>query len=158
PSQKSLSHRKHRHGTIHGASIAFNARTAFPGTQPAMKETSPASGLAELPHLATFAVVAERRGFTAAAGELGITQAAVSQRIAALENELRVSLFDRRAGRTALTEAGERLYRYARSILDLHGRARAEVGGFRATVSGDLPLAASSVPGECFLPALLSAF
>jgi len=123
-----------------------------------MKETSSASDLVELPHLATFAAVAERSGFTAAAAELGITQAAVSQRIAALENELRVSLFDRRAGRIALTEAGERLYRYARSILDLHGRARAEVGGFRATVSGDLPLAASSVPGECFLPALLSAF
>jgi DNA-binding transcriptional LysR family regulator len=123
-----------------------------------MKETWSASGLAELPHLATFAVAAERLGFTAAAAELGITQAAVSQRIAVLENELRVSLFDRRAGRIALTEAGQRLYRYARQILDLHGQARAEIGGFRPTVAGDLPLAASSVPGECFLPALLSAF
>jgi LysR family transcriptional regulator, low CO2-responsive transcriptional regulator len=123
-----------------------------------MGETSSAPGLAELPHLATFAAVAERRGFTAAAAELGITQAAVSQRIAALESELRVSLFDRRAGRIALTEAGQRLYRYARQILDLHGQARAEIGGFRPTVSGDLPIAASSVPGECFLPALLSAF
>jgi DNA-binding transcriptional LysR family regulator len=123
-----------------------------------MEETPSTSGPAELPHLATFAVVAERRGFTAAAAELGVTQAAVSQRIAVLENELRVSLFDRRAGRVALTEAGQRLYRYARTILDLHGQARADVGGFRPTVSGDLPLAASSVPGECFLPALLSAF
>src|SRR5262245_43080054 len=116
------------------------------------------SGLPELPHLATFAMVAESGGFTAAAAELGITQAAVSQRIAVLENELRVSLFDQRAGRIALTDAGQRLYRYARQIIDLHGQARAEVGGFRPPVAGDLPLAASSVPGECFLPALLSAF
>ena len=89
---------------------------------------------------------------------MGITQAAVSQRIAVLEEELRVSLFDRRAGRIALTEAGQRLYQYARRILDLHEQARRNLGGFHPTVSGDLPIAASSVPGECFLPALLSAF
>jgi DNA-binding transcriptional LysR family regulator len=124
----------------------------------AIEKTSSASAPAELPHLATFAVVAEGRSFTLAARGLGITQAAVSQRIAALESELRIALFDRRAGRIALTDAGERLYRYARNILDLHGLARAEVGGFRPTISGELALAASSVPGECFLPAALSAF
>ena len=115
-------------------------------------------GLAELPHLATFVRAAEEGSFTAAASALGITQTAVSQRIAALEGELRVSLFDRRAGRIALTEAGQRLYQYARQILDLHEQARRDLGGFHPTVPGDLPIAASSVPGECFLPALLSAF
>ena len=123
-----------------------------------MVETSSASGVAELPHLSTFARAAELGSFTAAASALGITQAAVSQRIATLEGDLRVSLFDRRAGRIALTEAGERLYRLARQILDLHDEARRDVGGFRSPVSGDLQIAASSVPGECFLPALLSAF
>ena len=87
-----------------------------------------------------------------------MTQAAVSQRIAALEKELRVSLFDRRAGRIALTEAGERLYELARRILDLHEEAREDLGGFHPCVSGDLPIAASSVPAECYLPALLSSF
>jgi DNA-binding transcriptional LysR family regulator len=123
-----------------------------------MVEPPPTSGLAELPHLATFVRAAERGSFTAAAADLGITQAAVSQRIAGLERELHVSLFDRRAGRIALTEAGQRLYPYARKILDLHGQARTDLGGFRPAVAGDLPIAASSVPGECFLPALLSAF
>jgi DNA-binding transcriptional LysR family regulator len=123
-----------------------------------MVEPLSASGLAELPHLSTFARAAERGSFTAAAAELGITQAAVSQRIASLEAELRVSLFDRRAGRITLNEAGQRLYRFARRILDLHEEARGDVGGFHSPVSGDLPIAASSVPGECFLPALLSAF
>jgi DNA-binding transcriptional LysR family regulator len=118
----------------------------------------PASDDLELPHLATFAAVAERGGFTVAAADLGITQAAVSQRIAMLEKELRVSLFDRRTGRISLTEAGQRLYAYARRILDLHEQARSDLGGFHTPVSGDLPIAASSVPGECFLPALLSAF
>ena len=82
----------------------------------------------------------------------------MSQRIAVLEKELHVSLFNRRAGRISLSDAGQRLYRYARQILELHGQARTEIGGFRPIVAGDLPIAASSVPGECFLPALLSAF
>jgi DNA-binding transcriptional LysR family regulator len=123
-----------------------------------MVEPLPAPGLAELPHLATFARAAEQGSFTAAAAEMGITQAAVSQRIATLEGELRVALFDRRAGGISLTEAGQRLYRFARRILDLHEEARRDLGGFPPSVAGDLPIAASSVPGECFLPALLSAF
>ncbi len=123
-----------------------------------MNEGTTSPGLTELPHLATFAAVAERGGFTAAATGLGITQAAVSQRIAVLESELHVSLFNRRAGRISLTDAGQRFYRYARQILDLHGQARTEIGGFRPAIAGDLLLAASSVPGECFLPGLLAAF
>jgi DNA-binding transcriptional LysR family regulator len=40
----------------------------------------------------------------------------------------------------------------------LHEQVRRDLGEFRPAVSGDLPIAASSVPGECLLPALLSAF
>jgi len=123
-----------------------------------MAKSAATAGLVELSHLPTFATVAEQGSFTAAATTLGITQAAVSQRIAMLEGELRISLFDRRAGRISLTEAGRQLYEFARRILDLHLEARARLGGFHTPVSGDLPIAASSVPGECFLPALLSAF
>jgi LysR family transcriptional regulator, low CO2-responsive transcriptional regulator len=123
-----------------------------------MVEPLSGSGLGELPHLSTFARAAEQGSFTAAAAQMGITQAAVSQRIATLEGVLRISLFDRRAGRISLTEAGQRLYQFARHILNLHQKARRDLCGFHPSVSGDLPIAASSVPGECFLPALLSAF
>src|SRR5438270_3209814 len=116
------------------------------------------SGPGELPHLTTFVRAAEQGSFTAAAADLGVSQAAVSQRMARLEQQLRVSLFDRRAGKIALTEAGQRLYEYSRRILDLHEEARQALGGVHPPVSGDLPMAASSVPGECFLPALLPAF
>jgi DNA-binding transcriptional LysR family regulator len=50
------------------------------------------------------------------------------------------------------------LYDYARQILRLHEEAREALSGLHQPVSGDLPIAASSVPGECLLPALLSAF
>ena len=57
----------------------------------------------QLPHLETFARAAELRSFTAAARALGLTQAAVSQRIAVLEQSLDVALFHRRGGRVLLT-------------------------------------------------------
>jgi DNA-binding transcriptional LysR family regulator len=123
-----------------------------------MADVFPTPGPRELPHLATFARAAERGSFTDAAVDLGVTQAAVSQRIAALEKELRVSLFNRRAGRIALTEAGKRLYGLACQILALHEAARDCLGGIPRCISGDLTIAASSVPAECYLPALLASF
>jgi LysR family transcriptional regulator, low CO2-responsive transcriptional regulator len=111
-----------------------------------------------LPHLDTFAEAAERSSFTAAARALGITQAAVSQRIQALERELGVALFRRARGKVELTDAGRRLHEYARRILELHGEARAQVTGRETPVAGELAIAASSVPGDHLLPALLAAF
>jgi DNA-binding transcriptional LysR family regulator len=54
-----------------------------------------------LPHLETFAEAAERVSFTAAAGHLSLTQAAVSQRVQTLERELGVPLFRRIACQAA---------------------------------------------------------
>jgi DNA-binding transcriptional LysR family regulator len=112
----------------------------------------------QLPHLETFARAAELSSFTAAAHALGLTQAAVSQRIHSLEHALKVSLFQRQGGRVLLTDAGRILHSYALRILDLHRQARAEVTGQQQPVGGELNLAASSVPGEYLLPQLLQAF
>ena len=111
-----------------------------------------------LPHLETFAKAAEASSFTAAAKALGLTQAAVSQRIRALEQALGVSLFRRQAGHVLLTEEGQRLYSYAERIHALHLEARQELTGRRAPIAGTLFLAASSVPGEHLLPAALATF
>jgi DNA-binding transcriptional LysR family regulator len=112
----------------------------------------------QLPHLDTFLIAAELNSFTAAARLLTITQAAVSQRVHALEQSLGVPLFHREGGRVALTEAGRQLYPFAQQILDLHQKARQKVTGMKVPLAGELSLAASSIPGEHFLPALLSAF
>jgi DNA-binding transcriptional LysR family regulator len=111
-----------------------------------------------LPHLETFARAAELGSFTAAARDLGMTQSAVSQRLSALARELGTPLFRRERGQLLLTDAGRRLHEYARRILDLHRDARAEVTGRTTPLSGQLTLAASSVPGEHLLPSVLSAF
>jgi len=111
-----------------------------------------------LPHLDTFSMAAEANSFTAAAQALGLTQAAVSQRIQTLEQDLGVVLFRREKGRVQLTAAGHRLHEYAQRIRALHREARQEITGQPAPVAGDLTLAASSIPGEHLLPGILFTF
>jgi LysR family transcriptional regulator, low CO2-responsive transcriptional regulator len=114
--------------------------------------------VAEIPHLETFALAAETGSFTAAAKQLGLTQAAVSQRIAALEKDLGIALFSRQGGRASLTDAGRTLHDFARRIQTLHDQARQELTGRPIPVAGELSLVASSVPGEYLLPDLLPRF
>lgn len=113
---------------------------------------------AQLPHLETFARAAEASCFSAAARMLGLTQGAVSQRIAILEKSLGRSLFQRRGGRVLLTDAGQQLYGFAQQIFQLHQEARRHITGQQVQPTGELLLAASSVPGEHLLPALLAEF
>src|SRR5437588_5878275 len=105
-----------------------------------------------LPHLETFTHAAELNSFTAAGQVLGLTQAAVSQRVRALEQSLGVSLFRRQGGHVLLTDEGRQLYEFAKRIQALHQQAREELTGRKPRVGGELTLAASSVPGEHLLP------
>ena len=86
-------------------------------------------------HLFVFEAAARHRSFTAAAGELGITQPAVSRSVRALESTLEVRLFTRSHRSVALTEEGEILFQavsagFARIVQTatwLHQRAKAHV-------------------------------
>jgi DNA-binding transcriptional LysR family regulator len=71
------------------------------------------------PHLETFVEAAERGTSTAAAKALGLTQAAVSQRIHQLEIALGSPVFRRGPGRVSLTDGGRTLYDCARRVQDL---------------------------------------
>ena len=112
----------------------------------------------EIRLLESFAIAAELQSFTRAADSLGVTQAAVSQHIAALEKELKVSLFERTGRAVVLTDAGKTLYSYARRILDLAKAAQDEITQTAKVVHGTLKLGASSVPSEWLLPELLVEF
>jgi LysR family transcriptional regulator, low CO2-responsive transcriptional regulator len=71
---------------------------------------------------------------------------------------LGAALFERHAGRVLLTPAGRCLYDYAQRILALHQEARRELGQAVPELVGELRLAASTVPAEHLLPAVLQAF
>ncbi len=68
----------------------------------------PISSLPPLAALRAFESAARHLSFTRAAGELGMTQAAVSYQIKLLEERIGVPLFLRRPRQVALTEAGQR--------------------------------------------------
>ena len=71
-----------------------------------------------LKFLETFIWVARLGSFRLAAHKLFSTQAAVSNRIAALEDELGVRLFERDARGASLTTAGQALIPHAEQVLD----------------------------------------
>jgi len=79
--------------------------------------------------LETFIWVARLRSFKAAAGKLNLTQAAISGRIAALENDLGQQLFERGSRDTRLTPAGNTLLDYAQRMLDTDQAMREALAG-----------------------------
>ena len=72
------------------------------------------------PKLYSLLQVYECGSFIAASKKLSITQPAVSHHIRALEEELHVSLFDRRGGRVVLTREGEEVVKCAKKMLGLY--------------------------------------
>ncbi|MFE0450528.1 LysR family transcriptional regulator [Streptomyces sp. NPDC058914] len=94
------------------------------------------------PHLLrTYVTVARRASFSEAARELGYTQSAVSQHIAALEQDLGAPLLTRRP--VAPTAAGERLLEHAGPLLLRLEAARADVARMAAAPAYGLTLATS---------------
>lgn len=95
--------------------------------------------------LRTFVAVARLGSFSAAATELGYTQAAVSQQIAALENDLKTRLLTRRP--VAPTEAGARLLEHAEPILLRLDAARADVTRMTKTPAAALTVGVTPLAG-----------
>ncbi|MFF6844175.1 LysR family transcriptional regulator [Streptomyces tanashiensis] len=94
------------------------------------------------PHLLrTYVTVARLASFSEAARDLGYTQSAVSQHIAALETDLGLPLLTRRP--VAPTPAGERLLEHAGALLLRLDAARADLGRFAAAPRATLGVAAS---------------
>ncbi|MFD7154560.1 LysR family transcriptional regulator [Kribbella sp. NPDC059898] len=105
------------------------------------------------PHLLrTFVTVASCGSFSAAASQLGYTQSAVSQHIAALEGDLGTPLLRRRP--VVPTPAGERLLEHAGPLLLRLEAARADVRRTIGVPPGTLTLAASPLSAVS-LPAAL---
>src|SRR6476646_8953514 len=109
--------------------------------------------------LAAFCAVVERRSFSQAAEQLGVTQPAVSLQIRSLEKRLGLQLLDRSGRRVEPTEAGRRLYRSAQRLLALEEQLLAELGEeVEGELTGKLEIGASTGPGGTVLPVALAEF
>ena len=108
--------------------------------------------------LQVFHSVARHLSFTKAAEALHMTQPAVTFQVRQLEEQFNTRLFDRTHNRISLTEAGERVYHYAKQIFELYARMEGEVRELTGEVSGVVILGASTTIAEYMLPSLLGAF
>ncbi len=112
----------------------------------------------DLRQLEIFVKVAEFGSFSKAAEALYLTQPTVSEHIRTLEDEVGVRLLDRLGRGAAVTRAGQLLLSYAQRILALSREARQAMDGFQGRMSGELLVAASTIPGEYILPAMIGRF
>ena len=112
----------------------------------------------DLANLNAFIAIAEAGSFSEAAERLHLTQPAVSKRIAGLEQQLDVRLFDRLGREVNLTEAGRALLPRAYQILNVLDDTRRALTNLNGEVSGRLTLATSHHIGLHRLPPLLRAF
>jgi DNA-binding transcriptional LysR family regulator len=114
--------------------------------------------LMDLASLNAFIAIAETGSFSRAAERLHLTQPAISKRIAALEQQLKVRLFDRLGREIRLTEAGQALLPRAYQILNVLDDTRRALSNLQGEVSGRLTLATSHHVGLHRLPPLLRRF
>ena len=109
-------------------------------------------------YLRTFIEIVKRGSFSEAASALGISQPAVSLQVRRLERDLKVRLLERGGGRLRLTPEGERFHRHSREVVAREERLLEGLSELADEVRGHLTIAASTVPGEFLVPALLAEF
>ena len=94
----------------------------------------------ELRLLRYFLTVTKEQSFTKAAEQLHITQPTLSRQMAALEDELGITLFLRNGKRTTLTDEGILLKRRALEILNLEEKTLKELKGNEDIVEGTITI------------------
>jgi DNA-binding transcriptional LysR family regulator len=107
--------------------------------------------------LKAFLTVAETGNVTRAAELLNIVQPAVSRQIRLLEADLGITLFERERHGMALTEPGKALVEYGRRIMLELDRARTELQGSEAGISGLATIGLLPSTGEILSSALVTA-
>ena len=110
-----------------------------------------------LRQLQCFSAVARNLSYTKAAVELHLTQPAVSMQIRQLEQQAGLALTEQLGKKVHLTEAGEEVFRYARSILQQVDEMDDVLDKLKGFAGGRLRIAAIS-SANYFAPRLLGTF
>ncbi len=88
--------------------------------------------------LKIFHTVAEASSFTKASTILNLSQSAISRQIQALENDLKVQLFERHARGLVLTENGEYLFKSAHEVISKLKDVESNLSGGKDKLDGKL--------------------
>jgi Transcriptional regulator len=112
----------------------------------------------ELRQLTYFLAAAQTQNFRKAAVLCMVTQPALSRQIAALEQELGMTLFKREKQHVFLTPAGQAFATYARQATDLLQAGEHELLRWREGQSGVIHIGCNPSLAAVLLPPLLAAF
>ncbi len=108
--------------------------------------------------LKSFHAAADAGSLTGAGEKLGISQSAVSRQIAALEEQLGVSLFQRHARGLVLTDAGHTLYASTQDMASAAATANSALRDQQDTAQGELIVTAPVAFGSTWLVPRLGNF
>jgi DNA-binding transcriptional LysR family regulator len=114
--------------------------------------------LTDVGRLRALRKIAQHGSFSRAAADLGYTQSAISQQIAALEQEVGLTLLNRGVRPVTPTDAGRLLAAHAGTLLEQIASAEAELDAMRGLRAGRLRLAAFGSAFATFLPTALARF
>lgn len=104
-----------------------------------------------------FMVLAEERNFSKAAARLFISQQSLSTHIRKLEGEYGLPLFDR-SNPLRLTEAGQRLFHSAKTILEEKRDLEKQMNDLRDFRMGDVVVGTPYARGALIMPRLIRVF
>ncbi|NOZ54945.1 MAG: LysR family transcriptional regulator [Gammaproteobacteria bacterium] len=107
--------------------------------------------------LTVLEAVARNLSFTKAALELHLTQPAVSMQIKQIEESIGLPLFEQIGKKIFLTEAGQEMYNYCRSIQQQLEEAENVIENLKGIKHGKLTIAVAST-ANYFAPRILAAF
>ncbi|WP_434052869.1 MAG: LysR family transcriptional regulator [Roseibium sp.] len=102
-----------------------------------------------------FLVTAEEGSLSAAARALGLTQPTLSRQVAALEETLGVTLFERVNKSLILTEAGVELAEHVRAMGDAASRVSLAASGQSQQIEGLVTISTTDVMAAYILPDIL---
>jgi DNA-binding transcriptional LysR family regulator len=108
--------------------------------------------------LEVFLKVVETKSFTKAGEQIGLSQSAVSQAVAALESELNVKLLNRSRNGITLTKIGERITSLIRELISIKTKIINEATGITELETGTIRIGSISGMSAKLLPGMISSF
>ncbi|WP_246007546.1 LysR family transcriptional regulator [Halomonas nitroreducens] len=109
-------------------------------------------------HLLMIRAIADTGNVSAAAGQLGVTQSALSHRIREAERLLNTTLFYRKHKRLVTTSAGKRLLHTARVVLGEMQRAEHDIDKLSVGIEHVVRIGNEAYGGYHWMPGFLAAF
>ena len=109
--------------------------------------------------LRNFVKLTQYKSFSELAKDLSVSQSTLSHQISQLEKEFgNIKLIERTTRSFELTKEGEKLLTYAEKILTLYDSCKEELLKFSKTLTENIFITTSTIPGEYILPNFITNF